>query len=117
MNKLIKLVLIGFFPFLFLFSVSTDAYAIGCGPRLSAGVSNTAKDDFRGGTLDTGRFDLRLTWNLGENYCEEQELEDWKKKQEDREKQEILNIERMIALCEKHKNKPILTQKCEDYTE
>ena len=74
-----------------LFTSSAFAFG-GCGPKVSLGLShNQDKGDqtgYRNYHTDgnDSRIDLSMTWNLGEDYCTEQEYADLQKKKADERK-------------------------------
>ena len=96
-----------------------------CGPRVSLGLSHNVDNTDTVNSIHTQRdqidskVDLTITWNLGEDYCTEQEFADLQKKKADEKRtkayaivQETRALKDLIALCNKYPNEPLLAGKC-----
>ena len=96
-----------------------------CGPRVSLGLSHNVDNTDTVNSIHTQRdqidskVDLTITWNLGEDYCTEQEFADLQKKKADEKRtisyakrEEVRQLKEMLALCAKYPNSPLLAGKC-----
>ena len=111
-----------------LFTSSAFAYG-GCGPKVSLGISHNQNNGESNGqsTLknyhnsgDNSKISLTMSWNLGEDYCTEQEYADLQKKKADEKRtlsyarrEEVRELKELLALCAKYgADNPLLKGKC-----
>ena len=96
-----------------------------CGPRVTLGLShnvdnsNTISEETTKRDQDESKISLGITWNLGQDYCTEQEFADLQKKKADKtrtlsyaKREEVRQLKEMLALCAKYPNSPLLAGKC-----
>ena len=84
-----------------------------CGPKITLDADTYDRSDRSWGDNRENKFGLTLSWNLGNDYCEEQAFTEWQESREDLKDQEIRNIERLLRLCEKYgEDHKLLKGKC-----
>ena len=108
-----------------LFTSSAFAYG-GCGPKVSLGISHNQDNGKSIGDRnyrdsgDDSKISLTMSWNLGEDYCTEQEYADLQKKKADEKRtlsyakrEEVRELKELLALCAKYgADNPLLKGKC-----
>ena len=100
--------------------MATTAHAA-CGPSITFDID---QNDYRSSGIyhddSEIKAGLQIKWNLGEDYCEEQEFADWMKKKADTEKQDaeaervrLQNLDRQLRLCKTYgADNPLLKGQC-----
>lgn len=79
---------------------ATSAHAT-CGPKfeLEASTSDSSGSYSYDNDRRNNRFGMTLTWNLGDDYCEEQERQDYLGKIQNVERTKINNLRQKISVC------------------